>query len=235
MTEIDPPLPRTASILLYAGPLSMFSAKVEIALREKNLAYTRELVPFSLKAGYAPRHPVVVAGNPKGQVPVIVHEGMLLYDSTQIFEYLEDIAPGVPLWPCDPRARARARQWEHWSDEILFAAALRLLDRNMTADDRRAAIAAVGDHLAALEAHMEGRRYIADVFGFADIAIFMTDFFAVLFGAPRHHRPNIDAWRARLTDRETVRAVAEPMAHFAETLGLRRSDDLFSRQGTPDG
>ena len=58
-------------MLLYSGPLSLFSRKVEIVLAEKNLAFERVLVPFSQTKGYAPKHPAVLAANPKGQVPVL--------------------------------------------------------------------------------------------------------------------------------------------------------------------
>ena len=38
--------------ILYVGPLSLFSRKVEIALREKGLDYERVLVPFTQEDGY---------------------------------------------------------------------------------------------------------------------------------------------------------------------------------------
>ena len=57
---------------LYSAPLSLFARKVEIALREKGLAFERVMVPFSQERGYAPKHPDVLAANPKGQVPVLV-------------------------------------------------------------------------------------------------------------------------------------------------------------------
>jgi len=37
---------------LYSGPLSLFSRKVEIALREKAIAFEREFVPFTQARGY---------------------------------------------------------------------------------------------------------------------------------------------------------------------------------------
>ena len=50
---------------LYSGPLSLFTAKVRIALDEKGLAHERISVPWSLAARYEPKHPDVVALNPK--------------------------------------------------------------------------------------------------------------------------------------------------------------------------
>jgi glutathione S-transferase len=105
---------------LYSGPVSMFGAKAEIALLEKGIAHEREFVPFDLRTLYQPRHPVVLRVNPKQQVPVLVDGDLELFDSTQIFEYLEDVAPEPPLWPREPRARARARLLELRSDEVFF-------------------------------------------------------------------------------------------------------------------
>src|SRR6266849_4983791 len=105
---------------LYSGPLSMFGAKAEIALREKSIAFELEMVPFEMKTLYEPKHPEVVRINPKRQVPVLVDGDLELYDSTLILQYLEDRYPTPALFPSDPVARARCRQLEAAADEILF-------------------------------------------------------------------------------------------------------------------
>src|ERR1700755_296620 len=111
---------------LYSGPLSMFGAKAEIALHEKGVAFELVMVPFEMKALYQPKHPEVVRINPKRQVPVLVDGDLEIFDSTQIFEYLETVAPMPALWPVEPKARARARLIEHKSDEIYFPNIVRL-------------------------------------------------------------------------------------------------------------
>src|SRR5438105_12196727 len=94
---------------LYSGPLSLFSRKAEIALREKRLDFERVMVPFSQSRGYSPKHPDVLAANPKAQVPVLIDGDLTLFDSTLIIEYLEDAYPDPPLHPRPPRDRARGR------------------------------------------------------------------------------------------------------------------------------
>ena len=89
---------------LYSGPLSMFGAKVEIALREKGLDFELEMVPFTQQLGYQPRHPEVLRINPKRQVPVLIDREMEISDSTQIFEDLEDRCALPALWPGGPRS-----------------------------------------------------------------------------------------------------------------------------------
>ncbi len=62
--------------------------------------------------------PEVLRVNPKRQVLVLIDGEVEVFDSTQIFEYLEDKVPAPPLWPRDVagRARARPRQIEHLSN-----------------------------------------------------------------------------------------------------------------------
>src|SRR3569833_1545760 len=114
---------------LYVGPLSLFSRKAEIALREKGLDYARIMVPFTQEAGYQPKHPVVLQHNPKRQVPVLIEGDLTLFDSTLILEYLEDAYPTPPLYPREAKARARCRVVELEADEILFAPVRNLLYR----------------------------------------------------------------------------------------------------------
>src|SRR6266567_1379206 len=116
-------------MLLYSGPLSLFSRKVEIVLAEKTLAFERVLVPFSQTKGYAPKHPAVLAANPKGQVPVLIDGDVTLYDSTVIAEYLEDKIPNPSLFPRQPEARARCRLLELEADEVLLVPVRALMFR----------------------------------------------------------------------------------------------------------
>lgn len=88
---------------IITGPLSMFGAKVEIAAHEKGIAFERVLAPFSQQRGYDPKHPDVLRINPKRQVPVLIDGELEIFDSTQIFEYLEDVQP-------DPRYGRRSRK-----------------------------------------------------------------------------------------------------------------------------
>jgi glutathione S-transferase len=76
------------------------------------------MVPFTQKEGYAPKHPEVLRINPKRQVPVLIDGALEIFDSTQIFEYLEDIKPHPALWPATSAARAWSRRLEHESDEV---------------------------------------------------------------------------------------------------------------------
>lgn len=209
---------------LYSGPLSMFGAKAEIAVLEKGITCEREFVPFSIATLYEPKHPVVARVNPKAQVPVLVDGDLELYDSTQIFEYLEDIAPQPALWPADARGRARARQMELESDEVFFPNVISLMPRQRAAAGEEAAAAATGAivaHYANVERRLDGRDWMAGSYSYADIAFFMAQFFASFLGvAPDPSLARVAAWRERTGARPAVRAVAGRMAEFLRGLGL---------------
>src|SRR5437868_12856551 len=124
-----------ARITLFSGPLSMFGAKVQIAALEKGLDFDLVMVPFETGRGYEPKHPEVLRINPKRQVPILVHGDLEIFDSTQIFEYLEDLRPEPPLWPTEIAMRAEARLLEHKSDEVYFPHIIRLMGLLATPDD----------------------------------------------------------------------------------------------------
>ena len=54
--------------------------------------------------------------NPTGQVPVLIDDGLVVADSTAIFEYLEDAYPIPTLIGKTPAARAEARRLAFWFD-----------------------------------------------------------------------------------------------------------------------
>jgi glutathione S-transferase len=182
-------------ITLYSGPLSLFSRKIEIALREKALPFERIMVPFNQTTGYDPKHPEVVAINPKQQVPVLNDDGIVLYDSTIILEYLEDAYPEPPLFPLCPGARARCRLDELYADEIMLQALKPLMHRTSPpntdqirrlAQEADALIAeqALEKHYAVLEDRLAGREFFGDAVSVADIALFMSVLFSLRLGGP---------------------------------------------------
>jgi glutathione S-transferase len=207
----------TDRLRLYSGPLSMFGAKAEIALREKGLAFELVMVPFDNARGYEPRHPEVLRINPKRQVPVLVHGAVELFDSTQIFEYLEDLQPEPPLWPREPAARARARQLELQSDEVYFPHVIRLMGLEETPDDPAAvaARAAAQAYYERTEALLGAREFLAANYGYADIAFYMAQLFGARKGAPiGADCPYLLAWRERVGARPAVAHVAGAMARY---------------------
>jgi glutathione S-transferase len=193
-------------MILYSGPMSLFTGKVRIALDEKGLAYELVSVPFS-RAGYEPKHPKVVELNPKRQVPVLVDGELAIYDSTIILEYLEERHPTPPLYPRDPAAKARCRVLEAAADEILFPSVWELIREVFYKPDgsgRDATLvenakAAITTHYDRLERQLGEQPFLCGgEASVADIGYFMTITFATSLGqgvTERH--PALQAWYAR--------------------------------------
>lgn len=213
---------REKFMLLYTASLSLFSRKVEVALYEKGLAFDRIDVPFTQSEGYRPKHPAVLAANPKGQVPVLVDGDLTLFDSTIILEYLEDAYPKPPLYPADPAVRARCRMVELDADEILLVDVRRLMYRTeppLQDAERQAARemegvggeAGLAEHYRRIESRLGGEEYFCGTFGAADIAMFMTMHYAVRLGGPDLAAfPALSAWYQRVNARPSAaRVVAE--------------------------
>lgn len=210
------------TIRLYSGPLSMFGAKAEIALREKGLAFELVMAPFENARGYEPKHPEVLRVNPKRQVPVLIDGDLELFDSTQIFEYLEDAYPTPPLWPREARARARARLAELASDEVYFPHVIRLmgLQDALEAPPARAALGAAAEYCHGVEKLLRDRDYLAYEFGYADIAFYMALLFGTRMGAaPDATTPRLLEWRERISARPSVRRVVGAMRAYLVANG----------------
>lgn len=211
---------------LYSGPLSMFGAKVEIALREKGIDFDLEMVPFDREHRYEPKHPEVLRVNPKRQVPVLIDREVELFDSTQIFEYLEDMWPSPPLWPGLPPDRARARQLEHSSDEVFFPHVIRLMGLRGNPDPVESpawiqARAGIESYYARMELLLASRNHLAGVFTYADIAFYMAQFFAARHTVPMTARfPNLMTWRIRMGERPAVRQVIDAMVIYLRSTNL---------------
>jgi glutathione S-transferase len=205
---------------LYSGPLSMFGAKAQIAMHEKGLDFELVMVPF--KTSYDPKHPEVLRINPKRQVPVLIHGDLELFDSAQIFEYLEDLKPDPVLWPHDIKARARARLLELKSDEVYFPHIIRLmgLQRDINGADAMTAKAGAAAYCREIDAQLVDGQYLAGNFTFADIAFYMAQLFGEQLGAPLDDTtPKLLAWRARVTARPSFRTVVKPMMEFLAANG----------------
>jgi len=200
----------------------MFGAKAQIAALEKGLDFDLVMVPYNSELGYSPTHPEVLRVNPKRQVPVLVHGDLDIFDSTQIFEYLEDLQPTPALWPRDIRDRANARRLEHQADELYFPPIIRLmgLQKDLGNAIAVASIDAATSYCAKMESLLSANSWLAGRFSFADIAFYMAALFGERQGAPiTGTTPRLLEWRTRMTRRPAVRGVVSAMASWLNAVG----------------
>jgi glutathione S-transferase len=64
----------------------------------------------------------LLALHPEGRVPLLVHavgeKKWVIFQSTIITEYLDEVFPQVPLMPTCPVERAQVRLWTYWCDQL---------------------------------------------------------------------------------------------------------------------
>jgi glutathione S-transferase len=103
-------------LALYHFDRSTAAQKVRLSLAEKGLAWESRYVDPSL--GKRDQHDAeYLKLNPRGVVPTLIHDGMVIRESQVILEYLEDAFPTPSLRPASPLARAQMRLWTKLIDE----------------------------------------------------------------------------------------------------------------------
>ncbi|WP_293384740.1 glutathione S-transferase family protein [Phenylobacterium sp.] len=147
-----------------------------LGLAEKGVDY--ELVdvfpPFK-----APDH---MARNPFGRVPVLEHDGFLLYETQAILRYVDQAFPGPALQPADAREAARMNQilgivdcylFETWSGAIGFERliATSFLGRPCDLAQVEAAVPLARCCAEALEAVISAPYLTGGTFSLADIRL----------------------------------------------------------------
>jgi len=99
---------------LYHHGSSVCAAKVRLALAEKGVEWAGRYIDLLAGEQFAPEF---LALNPRGAVPVLVHDEAVIVESTVICEYVDEAFAGWPLRPSDPLGRARMRLWTKRVDE----------------------------------------------------------------------------------------------------------------------
>jgi glutathione S-transferase len=198
------------SVKIYGHPWSINTRKSLLTLAEKGHEAELALVMLPLGEHKQPAH---VARHPWGKVPVLEHEGFVVYESRAIGRYLDDALAGPLLTPAAPRERARAEQWMNVSDLYFSPHAGALLMESLFRDylgggRNEAAItsgrAQIQAPLDALDKHLADHAFIAgDAFSLADIH--WMPYLEYLFRLePREaQRAHLARWWASVSERPT--------------------------------
>jgi len=95
------------SLTLHVGNkrYSSWSLRPYLALAHTGLAFETNVILLDRPTTRAE----IAAVTPAGRLAVLVHDGLTIWDSIAICEYLHELAPEARLWPVDRAARARAR------------------------------------------------------------------------------------------------------------------------------
>lgn len=111
--------------------MSNCSQKARFCLEEKGLQWTSHPVDLLNNEHLTPEF---VAINPKAIVPVLVHDGVVVTESSDIIDYLDRHFPSPPLRPSDPAERERMYRWLKLWDETQIS--LKTLSHNTILKER---------------------------------------------------------------------------------------------------
>jgi glutathione S-transferase len=109
---------------LIASKTSPYARKVRVVLAEKRIDFD------FVEENAWNADTTVPQFNPLNKVPVLVlDDGMPLYDSRVIVEYLDGVTPVSRLFPEGGRERALVKRWEALGDGIMDAGVNAFLER----------------------------------------------------------------------------------------------------------
>jgi glutathione S-transferase len=96
---------------LYIGNknYSSWSMRPWVLMKQAGIPFQERKIRFDSFDGDSHFKEEVLKVNPAGRVPVLVDDGLAVWDSLAIIEYVAEKNPDRGVWPQDPRARARAR------------------------------------------------------------------------------------------------------------------------------
>ena len=94
-----------ADIEFITAEVCPFAQRTHLTLMEKGLDYDHAEVDLKNKPAW------FEAVSPYSKVPVLKHDGAVVYESAIINEYIAERFPEPALMPSDPAARAMARVW----------------------------------------------------------------------------------------------------------------------------
>ncbi len=196
---------------LYSAALSPFTAKVRIALYEKEIPFEKVTLPWTPATGVTGKPPEMLAINPKAQVPTMIDGDIKLYDSTVILEYLEERYPKPPLYPSSIADRVLCRLIEDAGDTILADAAGRLAAELFAKTDPATrdpaeiekATGVLRRAYVVLDQDVASRPYLCGNFCVADISCFIPINIASLLGVAPENK-NLVGWFTRMRERPSV-------------------------------
>jgi glutathione S-transferase/RNA polymerase-associated protein len=218
---------KSAMLTLYDIPLSPYAQKVKMAMLEKGLAFDT-VIPEPLDS------PEFRAISPRLEVPVLVHDGVKLFDSTVIMEYLEDAFPEQPMRPASAAERARVRTLEEICDTaydaVTWGVAEIAVFKRATGDvaatmleNARTQIAGIN---ARLERDLQGRPFFnGEQFGYGDIAVYPFVNGAAGVGYKPAPGGALDTWLREMRKRPSAQRIKQDVI---DTLArfMKRGEEI---------
>jgi glutathione S-transferase len=211
------------SLVLHQHPFAMYCWKPLIALYERDLPFTAELVEAdrsTLAALWAP-----------ASIPLLVDDGVVVAESSIIVEYLDRHGDAPPLIPTDPDAALQGRLWDRVADSYLTTPVQKIVGDSLQALDAKdphgisQAHATLDLAYATLDRQLTGRDHdgwlAGDDFTLADCSAAPALHYAdVLHPLDRDPHPALAAYFNRLLTRSSVARVIDEARPYRKLFPL---------------
>jgi glutathione S-transferase len=206
-------MPRRLKLVSFE--LCPYVERSRIVLLEKDAPHEVEFIDLANKPAW------FLAVSPMGRVPVLLVDDRPIFESMIINELLDELHPDPPMMPKDPLARAEARAWIVFANDVIMPASLAgmiAVAGGYTGDALAKPLAALRDALGKLEAQVArggGPFFLGRGFTLADAAYapFLRRWRAAEeWGVPDARLlgsfPSVTAWADALLARPSVARAA---------------------------
>jgi glutathione S-transferase len=210
-------------LVLHQHPFAMYCWKPLIALYERDLPFTGDLVEADRSA--------LAALWPPASIPVLVDDGIVVPESSIIVERLDRHGDAPPLIPTDRDEALQARLWDRVADGYVTTPVQTIVGDALRPPDAKdphgvsQARATLDLAYATLERQLKGRDHngwlAGDDFTLADCAAAPALHYAdVLHPLDRYAHPELAAYFDRLLTRPSVARVVEEARPYRELFPL---------------
>lgn len=212
-----------SKIQLYFAKASTFSQRTRVVLLEKGIDFT----PIEIDLQNKPNGYTEISRY--GKVPAIQHGDVIVYESTIINEYLDEVFPEPPLLPRDPANKAIARIWIDYAN-TRFVPAFNKFLRGKDSQEQEQGRKEFTEALLYIEQQGLGKGdyLLGDQFSLVDISFYpwferlpLLEHFRK-FTLPAE-TPQLQTWWNLVRDRSSIQTVANPvdfyLQRFAKILG----------------
>ncbi len=197
----------------YGTLRSTNGSKVKVVLAEKGANYQVETVS---PGAVWKKQPEILANHPLGKVPWIQDDGLVLYDSTVINEYLNDKWTDRPLLPSDVAQRGLARALENYGDEGVLSKFLPIIWMPWwsPADQRDADAMERGrqglrdEIFPFLQRTLNGQDYLCGDFTLADVPMMVVAMVLEVDGMDVSDAPEVADYFQRLRQRASYQVIS---------------------------
>jgi glutathione S-transferase len=211
------------SLVLYQHPFALYCWKALIALYERDVPFTAELVELDRSA--------LAALWPPASIPLLVDDGVAVPESSIIVERLDRHGDAPPLIPSDPGNALQTRLWDRVVDDHVATPVQKIVGDALRPPDRKDPHGVAQAHAtldlayATLDRQLKGRehdRWLAgDGFTLAECAAAPALHYAdVVHRLDRDEYPALAVYYDRLLARSSVGRVVEEARPYRAVFPL---------------